>query len=34
VPENGIERVLPYELKHIAEDVKARTGLPIQALWF
>jgi wyosine [tRNA(Phe)-imidazoG37] synthetase (radical SAM superfamily) len=34
VPENGIERVLPYKLKRIAEDVKARTGLPVQALWF
>ena len=34
VPESGVERVLPYQLKRIAEDVKARTGLPIQALWF
>jgi wyosine [tRNA(Phe)-imidazoG37] synthetase (radical SAM superfamily) len=33
VPENGVERVLPYELKRIAEDVKKRTGLPIEALW-
>lgn len=34
VPENSVERVLPYALKRIAEDVKARTGLPIEALWF
>jgi wyosine [tRNA(Phe)-imidazoG37] synthetase (radical SAM superfamily) len=34
VPESGIERVLPYELKRIGEDVKERTGLPIEARWF
>lgn len=34
VPESGVERVLPYELQRIAEEVKGRTGLPIEALWF
>lgn len=34
VPESGVERVLPYELKRIAEDVQERTGLSIEALWF
>jgi wyosine [tRNA(Phe)-imidazoG37] synthetase (radical SAM superfamily) len=34
VPESGVERVLPYELKRIAEDVKERTGLPIETHWF
>jgi wyosine [tRNA(Phe)-imidazoG37] synthetase (radical SAM superfamily) len=34
VPESGVERVLPYELKRIAEEVKERTGLPIEARWF
>ena len=34
VPENSVERVLPYELKRIAEDVKERTGLSVEALWF
>jgi wyosine [tRNA(Phe)-imidazoG37] synthetase (radical SAM superfamily) len=34
VPEIGIERVLPYELRRIAEDVKNRTGLPIETHWF
>jgi wyosine [tRNA(Phe)-imidazoG37] synthetase (radical SAM superfamily) len=34
VSENGVERVLPYELKRIAEDVKERTGLPIETHWF
>jgi wyosine [tRNA(Phe)-imidazoG37] synthetase (radical SAM superfamily) len=34
VAESGVERVLPYELKRIAEDVRKRTGLPIEALWF
>jgi wyosine [tRNA(Phe)-imidazoG37] synthetase (radical SAM superfamily) len=34
VPESGVERVPPYELRHIAEDVRERTGLPIEALWF
>jgi wyosine [tRNA(Phe)-imidazoG37] synthetase (radical SAM superfamily) len=34
VPENSVERVLPYELERIAEDVKKRTGLPIETHWF
>jgi wyosine [tRNA(Phe)-imidazoG37] synthetase (radical SAM superfamily) len=34
VPESGVERVLPYELKRIAEEVRERTELPIEALWF
>jgi wyosine [tRNA(Phe)-imidazoG37] synthetase (radical SAM superfamily) len=34
VPESGVERVLPYELKRIAEEVRQRTGVPIEALWF
>jgi len=33
VPESGVERVLPYELQRIAEDVKDRTGLPIETHW-
>jgi wyosine [tRNA(Phe)-imidazoG37] synthetase (radical SAM superfamily) len=34
VPESGVERVLPYELKRIAADVKEHTGLPIETHWF
>jgi wyosine [tRNA(Phe)-imidazoG37] synthetase (radical SAM superfamily) len=34
VAENGVERVLPYELKRIAKDVREHAGLPIEALWF
>jgi wyosine [tRNA(Phe)-imidazoG37] synthetase (radical SAM superfamily) len=34
VPESGVERVLPYELKRIAEIVEECTGLQIDALWF
>jgi wyosine [tRNA(Phe)-imidazoG37] synthetase (radical SAM superfamily) len=34
VPESGVERVLPYELKRIAGIVEERTGLQIDALWF
>ena len=32
VPERGIERVLPYELKRIAEEVSQDTGLRVEAL--
>jgi hypothetical protein len=32
VPERGVERVLPYELKRIAREVSRRTGLRIEAL--
>jgi wyosine [tRNA(Phe)-imidazoG37] synthetase (radical SAM superfamily) len=34
VAESGVERVLPYELKRVAEEVGEHTGLPIEALWF
>jgi wyosine [tRNA(Phe)-imidazoG37] synthetase (radical SAM superfamily) len=34
VEESDVERVLPYELRRIAEEVKKRTGLQIEALWF
>jgi wyosine [tRNA(Phe)-imidazoG37] synthetase (radical SAM superfamily) len=33
VPENSVERVLPYELQRIAEEVGERTGLQIDARW-
>jgi wyosine [tRNA(Phe)-imidazoG37] synthetase (radical SAM superfamily) len=32
VPENGIEQVLPYELKRIAREVGQRTGLRVDPL--
>ena len=34
VPEAGVERVLPYVLKRIAEEVEERTGLQVRAYWF
>jgi wyosine [tRNA(Phe)-imidazoG37] synthetase (radical SAM superfamily) len=34
VPESGVERVLPYELQRIAEEVRERTGLLIETHWF
>ncbi|MBN1815129.1 MAG: radical SAM protein, partial [Anaerolineae bacterium] len=34
VPESGVERVLPYELRRIAGIVEERSGLRIDALWF
>ncbi|MFL7794251.1 MAG: radical SAM protein [Anaerolineae bacterium] len=33
VPESGVERVLPYQLQHIAEKVGERTGSQINARW-
>jgi len=33
VPQNGVERVLPYVLRDIAEDVERRTGVRVQAYW-
>jgi wyosine [tRNA(Phe)-imidazoG37] synthetase (radical SAM superfamily) len=32
VPQNGVERVLPYELKRIAREVSQRTGLRVEPL--
>ncbi|MDY7076407.1 MAG: radical SAM protein [Chloroflexota bacterium] len=34
VPEEGVERVLPYVLKRIAGEVEKRTGLQVRAYWF
>ena len=34
VPESGVERVLPYELQRIAEEVRMRAGLLIETHWF
>jgi len=33
VPEMGVERVPPYELKRIAAEVTARTGVRVEAYW-
>jgi wyosine [tRNA(Phe)-imidazoG37] synthetase (radical SAM superfamily) len=33
VAEAGVERILPYELAHIAEAVTRRTGLLVDARW-
>ena len=33
VSDSGVERVLPYVLRRIAEDVEARTGLQIDTRW-
>jgi wyosine [tRNA(Phe)-imidazoG37] synthetase (radical SAM superfamily) len=32
VPQNSVERVLPYELKRIAREVSHRTGLRVEPL--
>lgn len=33
VPESGVEQVLPYVLRRIAEEVEGRTGLRVDARW-
>ncbi|RLC67307.1 MAG: radical SAM protein [Chloroflexi bacterium] len=33
VPEDSVEQVWPFILKRIAEEIKCRTGIPVNAYW-